>query len=125
MHTFVPAAVKARGVPSHQPPQRKGATMPEALWQVQENARGCWRDFPQGLATQTEEQFQLWLAAGVGGGAFSYVYHNSKASEYTTYVILFPENMIANEELASMTQMNTRTQKVRNVRRIPYTRPLP
>ena len=83
--------------------------MTEALWQVQEDQRGHWRDFPEGLSAQSEEQFQAWLASSQESDrGFSYVWHNANRTQYTTYVIMFPGNIVANEELASMQQMNLR-----------------
>ena len=90
--------------------------MAPALWQVQEDESGRWRDFPHALKNAAEEQFQDWLVQGAPpNSGFDFVWPNSKMTVVTPYRIVFPEG----ESKINMHQINMKTEKFRPVRRIP------
>ena len=97
--------------------------MAGAIWRVQEDNAGRWRDFPAGLKSQTEEAFQQWLAEGAPPGrGFTYVWANSSGTKFTEYAIAWPDVVepdLVQREMLSCLQSNTVTGKSRVVQRIP------
>ena len=83
---------------------------PRIIWQVKEDQHGRWRDFPLGLATQIEIEWQAWQKQGQDGEmVVDYVWPNSKGDVFTPYEIVFG---------ATMVQKNVKTGNVREVRRV-------
>ena len=83
---------------------------PHIIWQVKEDQRGRWRDFPLGLATQIEIEWQAWQKQGQDCEmVVDYVWPNHKHDAFTPYEIVFG---------ATMFQKNLKTGNVREVRRV-------
>ena len=83
---------------------------PLIIWQVKEDQRGRWRDFPFGLANQIEKEWQAWQKQGQDCEmVVDYVWPNSKGDVFTPYEIVFG---------ATMVQKNAKTGNVREVRRV-------
>ena len=93
------------------------------LWQVQENNHGLWRDFPENLRAQAENEFQQWLVDPEQFAGFHYVWPDHKKGTNTPYVVMFPESPMNNATaVCSMRQINQHTLGERRVRRIPLPR---
>ena len=97
--------------------------MVAAIWRIQEDSAGRWRDFPPGLANQTEQEFQQWVSEGAPPGyGFQYVWDNLEQTKFTEYSIIWPDDVdlvCVQDLILTCVQVNTKTSKRRAVQRIP------
>ena len=98
--------------------------MPSAIWRVQEDNAGRWRDFPAGLASQAEEAFQTWVGEGAPftDGGFAYTWPNYSRNKFTDYAVAWPDDVdldFVQREALTCVQRNMATGKTRLVQRIP------
>ena len=97
--------------------------MVAAIWRVQEDSAGRWRDVPPGLANQTEHEFQRWVSEGAPPGCgFQYVWENLEHAKFTEYTIAWPHDVdlvFVQDLILTCVQVNTQTSKNRAVQRIP------
>ena len=85
------------------------------LWQVQEDDRGRWRDFPNHLMEMVELEYLKWIQDGKPGQlVVAYSWPNAKGTARQEYQIVCEEDGTETK----MYQVNANMQTMRSVRRL-------
>ena len=95
--------------------------MVAAIWRVQEDNAGRWRDLPAGLASHAEEAFQTWVGEGAPAGCgLTYTWPKAARTKFTEYAISWPDEVHGlRQRVLVCVQTNMVTGKTRLVQRIP------
>ena len=88
---------------------------PGVLWQIQLNACGRCRDFPEDLRVQCERNYGLWTGMGKPGQlVICYSWPNGKGAERTAYEIRSQEE----DGETKLYQIKLENEFTRSVRRL-------